>query len=89
MSSREAYIDKMSKKLKAWDSKIDDLQNRAVHTGGEVKTQYETKINNLKSKTVEIRNKLNEYANASSEALKDIKNGIKKAQSEFKKELKS
>lgn len=89
MSSREAYIDKISQKLKAWDTKIDDIQNKAVHASGEVKHQYETKVTALKEKATEVRTRLNDYASASSEALKDIKAGIKKAQSEFKKELKT
>jgi uncharacterized coiled-coil DUF342 family protein len=84
MKKREEYIDSMTKQLKEWSSKIDELEFKARAAKDDMKVVYEQRARELKGKREEVIQKLRELRGASNEAWDAVKTGVEKAWGEFK-----
>ncbi len=89
MKSREEYIDMMSKQLKEWSAKIDELESRIGTAGGEMKSAYEQRILDIKDKRDAMARKLQELRSTSGEAWKTLTTGMDNAWDDFKEAFKS
>jgi SMC interacting uncharacterized protein involved in chromosome segregation len=87
MKKREEYIDTMTKQLKEWSSKIDELEFKARAAKADMKVVYEQQVRDLKSKREDVTHKLRELGGASNEAWDTVKTGVEKAWDEFKNAL--
>jgi len=79
MSDRKIYIEKMSAKLKEWDSEIQKLEAKAGMLKADVKDKYQTEINQLSNKRKETQAKLEEIKNSGKESWTDLKDGFESA----------
>jgi uncharacterized coiled-coil DUF342 family protein len=89
MKSREEYIDKMSKELKEWSAKIDELESQFGTVSEGMKSAYEQRILDIKEKRDEMSRKLQEVRGASGDAWKTLTTGMDKAWDDFKDAFKS
>jgi len=76
MSKREKYINKIAEKLKKWDVRIEELENKAEKAKDEVKDEYQEKIEELKEKQSKARQNLEKIRNASDAAWREMKEGL-------------
>ena len=76
MSKREKYINKIAEKLKKWDARIEELENKAEKAKDEVKDEYHEKIEELKKKQSKARQNLEKIRNASDAAWQEMKEGL-------------
>ncbi len=84
MKSREEYIDMMSKQLKEWSAKIDELESQFGMVSEDMKSAYEQRILDIKDKRDEMSRKLQEVRGASGDAWKTLTTGMDKAWDDFK-----
>jgi uncharacterized coiled-coil DUF342 family protein len=89
MKSREEYIDRMSKQLKEWSAKIDELESQIGTAGAEMKSAYEERILAIKEKRDAMSRKLQELRNSSGDAWKTLAAGMDSAWDELKDAFKS
>jgi peptidoglycan hydrolase CwlO-like protein len=76
MSNREEYIHKMQTKLEEWNSEIDTLTTKAGDVTADVKQKYREKIESLKEKQAEARQKIEELQQTGESAWGDLKSGM-------------
>ena len=84
MKSREEYIDMMSKQLKEWSAKIDELESQVDTVSAEMKSAYTERILYIKDKRDAMSRKLQEVRGASGDAWKTLTTGMDKAWGDFK-----
>ena len=89
MKSREEYIDTMSKQLKEWSAKIDELESRIDTVSGDMKAAYGQRISDIKDKRDAMSQKLQELKGASGDAWKTLATGMDSAWDDLKGALKS
>lgn len=89
MKSREEYIDDMSKQLKEWSAKIDELETRLGTVSSEMKSTYEQRILDMKDRRDSMSRKLQELKGVSGDAWKTLSTGMDIAWDDFKDAFKS
>ncbi len=89
MKSREEYIDKMTKQLKEWSAKIDELESRIDTVGIDMRTAYEQRIRDIQDKRDAVSRKLQELTGTSGEAWKTLASGMDHAWDDFRDAFKS
>jgi len=87
MKKREEYIETMTKQLKEWSARIDELEIKARTAKADMKVVYEQRVRELKDKREDVTRKLHELKGASNEAWDAVKTGVEKAWGEFKDAL--
>jgi chromosome segregation ATPase len=89
MKSREEYIDKMSRQLKEWSAKIDELESRLDSVSADKKSEYKRRIRDIQEKREAMSRKLLEIRSASGDAWKTLTTGMDNAWDDFKDTFKS
>lgn len=84
MNSRKQYIDKMAGKLKEWDNKIMQLEQKAKMKKTEASIETKQKLENLRQKRDEGKEKLTELRESGSEAWEEMKTGFEKSWKDIK-----
>ena len=84
MKSREEYIDTMTKQLKEWSARIDELESRIGTVRDDMKTTYEQRIRDMKEKRDQAVGKLQELRSASGDAWKTLTAGMDSAWDDLK-----
>ncbi len=79
MKSREEYIDMMSKQLKEWSARIDELESRIGTVSADMRASYEQHIRDMKEKRDAASGKLQELRSASGDAWKSLGIGVESA----------
>jgi len=79
MKSREEYIDMMSKQLKEWSAKIDQLESQIGTTSADMKKSYEQRLLDIKDKRDAMSRKLEELKSSSGDAWKTLATGMDNA----------
>ena len=86
---REEYIDTMSKRLKEWSVKLDELAVQIGTAGADMKSAYEQRIRDIKAKRDILSQKLQELRSSSGDAWKTLTAGVDNAWDEFKDAFRS
>ncbi len=89
MKRREEYIDMMSKQLKEWSAKIDELESQIDTVGAEMKSAYTERLLDIKEKRDAMSRKLQEVRGASGDAWKTLTTSMDKAWDDLKDAFKS
>jgi hypothetical protein len=94
--SKQAYLDKVNARVKKLAAKLDELKTKGEQIDAETKIKYNQQIEKLSRKKQEMETKLNEIKTSGKggwtslkigmdAAMSDLKTGIEKAMSEFRK----
>ena len=78
-SSRESYLAKLADQLNTWHKKLDELKVKAAASAGNMKTDYEKKVDELRAKRKEVEEYLHKMKTASEDSWKELKKGAKKS----------
>lgn len=84
-SSREKYIETLSKQLKKWDKELTELEEKGEKRVEKFKINLSEKIRNLKAKRDELRDKLIRLEEAGETAFQDIRKDIEKLWKDIQK----
>lgn len=95
MDDKKAYQEKWHAKIEEWKAKIDVLEAKATQAKADLQIEYKKKIEDLRGKEEEARERLNDIKKASSDAwsgltkkmeaaARDLKEGIEKSLAKFK-----
>lgn len=76
MKSKKEFIAKLHSKIDEWDAEIDKLSAKAAVVEAESREEYFKQIAELKSKRMQIEEKLKKVQDAGEEAWQDLKSGI-------------
>jgi len=77
-SKRKEYIDKLTTQLRKWDGELDELQKTSDKKISDVKLNLNQKIQKLRERRDEFKNKLNKLEDVSDEAYHSLKADIDK-----------
>jgi len=87
--SRDAFVNKMKAKLDEWNAEIDKLEAQSRQKGADVQADYQKRIDDLKDKRKETRQKLDKLQDAGESAWEDLKSGVELAAGALGDALKS
>ena len=87
--NREEYIDKLTGKLKEWNSEIKKLEAKAQEAGTDAKKAMSKEITELRTKKKVLENKLEEVKDAGDDSWKEIQTEAEKAYNNMKSALKN
>ena len=77
--SRDAFVQKMKAKLDEWNAQIDKLEAQSRRKSAEVQADYQQRIDDLKDKRQEARQKIDKLQDAGESAWEDLKSGVELA----------
>ena len=83
MEAMEAHVGRIETQLKQWGAKLDELVAKADEAGAEAKADYRGRVDDLKTKQLALRAKLDELKTAGSEKWDTFKTDIDSAWSDF------
>jgi len=85
MSDGQKTVDlkKYEEKIQQWVKEIDTLKEKAAQAKGEMKTELQNQVNELRAKESAAREKLRASVSASEDAWKELKQGVEKSFSEL------
>ena len=89
MKSKEEYIDIMSRQLKEWSAKIDELESQVSTSSAEMKSAYEQHLLDIKNRRDAMSRKLQEIRSSSGDAWETLATGMDNAWDVFKVAFKS
>lgn len=85
MSEREAYIDKLTAKLKEWDAELDKLQAKAEGLSADARIQLERRAGAWREKRGELRGRLEQMKSSGDSAWGEIEAGLERSYDELKR----
>ncbi|MBN1541132.1 hypothetical protein JW992_03230 [candidate division KSB1 bacterium] len=89
MNDRQAFIDKMTAKMKEWDAKIDKLEAKADSVKADARGAYNKQIKELHNKKAETQQKLKEIEQAGANAWQELQEGLEKSWTTLEDSLKN
>lgn len=89
MDQKKAYEEKLRAQLDGWNAEIDKLEAKFRERKADANIDYSTKIEELKRKREEMRNKLDQLQRSGEDAWQDIKAGVEGARSALSDALQS
>lgn len=84
MSKREEYIEKLKAKLDSWNTELDRLENKIKELDIDKKFKYQDRIQELRNRREEVKQKIKEIQEASGDAWQDFRKGAEKAWQAFR-----
>ena len=87
MDKKEEYILKLDAQLRAWSTKIDELNAKAEKAKGDIKAEYTRQLEALKALQESAVKRLAEMSEASGQAWEQLRIGAEKAWHELKTSL--
>ena len=89
MKSREEYIDVMSRQLKEWSAKIDELESQMGSVNAEMKSAFQQHLLDIKDRRDAMARKLQDIRSSSGDAWETLATGMDNAWDVFKISFKS
>jgi len=89
MDSVGQEVGKIETRLRQLGTKLDKLVAKADEAGAEVKVEYRTQIDNIKSKHTAVQTKLTEYRAAGGQKWDNFKSGVETAWHDLENAFKS
>ena len=89
MRERDEYLEKMKAQLDHWNSEIDKLEDRSQEVQADAQSEYRERIDALKQRRQEVREKLDTLQNAGEGAWQDVRAGIDMAWTAMDEALRS
>lgn len=84
MSKRDEYLEKLKLKLESWNIELDKLENKIKELDIDKKFKYQDRIQDLRKRREEVKQKIKEIQEASGDAWKDFRKGAEKAWQAFR-----
>jgi len=95
-TKRDAYVEKLKARLDEWNADIDKLAAKAAQAEAEAKIEYQNKLDKLRAKRDDVKDKLLTVQQAGDGAWEGLKEGLEnsweilkmslnKAKTEFEK----
>lgn len=73
---RDAYVEKLKARLDEWNADIDKLAAKAAQAEAGAKIEYQNKLDDLRAKRDDVRDKLSAMQQAGEGAWEDLKEGL-------------
>ncbi|MGA6926556.1 MAG: hypothetical protein WBY88_12785 [Desulfosarcina sp.] len=73
---RDAYVKKLKAQLDVWNADIDKLDARAARAEAEARIEYQERMDDLRAKRDDARDKLSAMQQAGEGAWEDLKEGL-------------
>lgn len=86
---RDAYRKKVEAQLREWDAKMDQLQAKMDKAEADAQIEYQSRLQDLRTKQAAAQQKLAELSAAGADAWKELQDGVDRATSELKKSMES
>jgi len=87
ISEKQAFQKKLEAQLAEWDTKIDELKEKALKAKDEMRADFEMQLEAIASKRASVQAKAHELRLRSEGAWGDLKGGTEKAWDEMRKAL--
>ena len=84
-NKREEYIDELTSRLKKWDRELAEFEEKSEQRKARIKATLSEKIDNLKARRQEIREKIARLEDAGEDAFKNVKSDIENLWKDIKK----
>lgn len=81
---RDAYVEKLKAQLDEWNARIDLLEATARRTKAEARLEYQKRVEPIRGKWTEIRERLAELQSAAGQSWEVVRDGIEAAWSELR-----
>ncbi len=87
--TRDEYLEKLKAKMDQWNAELSRLEAKANEVEADAKIEYKTQLEKLRTRKMELQQKIDELRNTSGDAWQDVKAGIENAWQEFGESVKS
>jgi chromosome segregation ATPase len=84
MEKNEEYKRKLEAQLKEWSARLEELKARSERLGAEARVEVERKIESLRSRRGEVRERLDALLDGGEEAWGHLRTGLEKAMADLK-----
>ena len=84
MEKNEEYKRKLEAQLKEWSVRLEELKARSERLGAEARVEVERKIESLRSRRGEVRERLDALLDGGEEAWGHLRTGLEKAMTDLK-----
>lgn len=88
MEDRKAYLDKIKAQIKIWEGDIQKLEGRSEKARINLQSAYKEQISELRTRTENMRKKMNELSESTDDAWGELKKGLEKSWKELSKAFK-
>ena len=86
---REELVRKLQAKLEEWNTRIDELEVQAALMEAEARTEQQKRIERIRRKRDEVRDKIDALSRSGDDALRDLEQGVNLAVDALKEAFQS